>query len=95
MKIVEPQVGNWYRNISSDQDFEVVAFEGDDSLIEIQYVDGNLEEIEIDHWYEMELNELSSPEDWSGPFENTHSLFTIEETHTQHQKHWTSTIERF
>jgi len=95
MKIVEPQVSNWYRNLTTEQDFEVVAFEGDDGLIEIQYFDGNLEEIDIDSWYEMELNELSAPEDWSGPFEDNHPLFTLDDDNSAQAKQWSSPLESF
>jgi hypothetical protein len=45
---IEPIVGDWYQ--SHGQLFEVVAIDDEDSVIEIQHADGDLEEIEVDDW---------------------------------------------
>ena len=69
VKIVEPSVGSWYRDLEAEQNFEVVALETDDKLVEIQFFEGELQELELDIWYEMTLALICPPEDWSGPYE--------------------------
>lgn len=36
-------------------------------LVEIQHFDGDLEEIDFDAWYAMEIEPIEAPEDWTGP----------------------------
>ncbi|MFL6623346.1 MAG: DUF6763 family protein [Sulfurifustis sp.] len=55
----EPVVGAMYE----DQDgvaFEVLSFDEDDGTIEVQYEDGEVGEIDIDNWYEMDLQKLKA-----------------------------------
>jgi hypothetical protein len=60
-----PNVGDWYQNTSGES-FEIVAYDATQGLIEIQYFDGTVEEIEIDSWYEQMMVAIEPPEDWSG-----------------------------
>lgn len=55
----EPVVGAMYE----DEDglaFEVLSFDEDDGIIEVQYEDGEVSEIDIDSWYELDLQQLKS-----------------------------------
>ena len=61
----EPRIGDWYRTINGDN-FEIVALDPDDSTLEIQYFDGSVEELDLDTWYELDLESVEAPEDWSG-----------------------------
>ncbi len=63
----QPAVGSWYKNAEGDT-FEVVAV--DEATVGIQYFDGDLQELEIDDWFEMALIPVPEPEDWSGPYDN-------------------------
>ena len=38
----------------------------DSELIEIQYLDGDIEEIDLEAWAEMDLEKVEEPEGWSG-----------------------------
>jgi hypothetical protein len=69
MSDVDPIIGNWYRNEETGNDFEVVAVDEDAQNVEIQYFDGELEELDLDAWYELPLEAIETPEDWSGPFD--------------------------
>ena len=64
---LEPVVGKWYRN-EAGATFEVVAM--DEDVIEIQYFDGAIEELDIDSWYSQLLKPGAEPEDWSGPYDD-------------------------
>ena len=63
-----PSVGDWYRG-PQQKTFEVVAYDADEGAVEIQYFDGDIEEIELDAWNELDLEPIDPPEDWSGPFD--------------------------
>ncbi|MDX1593778.1 MAG: DUF6763 family protein [Gammaproteobacteria bacterium] len=68
MPTYEPRIGDWYRN-HQQQTFEVVAYDPEEDTVEIQYFDGDVEELELDAWNELEINPVDPPEDWSGPFD--------------------------
>jgi hypothetical protein len=55
----EPVVGAIYED-PDGLAFEILSFDEDDGTIEVQYEDGEVGEIDIDAWYEMELKQLRS-----------------------------------
>lgn len=61
----EPRIGDWYRTVTGDY-FEIVALDPDDETLEIQYFDGTIEELDLDTWYELNIEPTEPPEDWSG-----------------------------
>ena len=60
-----PQIGAWYQG-SDGQTFEVVAWDEERELVEIQYFDGTIEELDGDTWQEEGFEPTEPPEDWSG-----------------------------
>lgn len=66
---VDPIVGNWYRDLERDDRFEVVAVDEDEGIVEIQFFEGDVEEMDVDTWYEMDLEVIEAPEDWTGPMD--------------------------
>ena len=62
----EPVVGNWYRDLDEEESFLVLSVDEDSELVEIQHVDGDVEEIDLDTWAEMDLDQAEEPEGWSG-----------------------------
>ncbi|MFO7642417.1 MAG: DUF6763 family protein [Candidatus Competibacteraceae bacterium] len=69
MSDADPIIGNWYRNQETGNDFEVVALDEDAQTVEIQYFDGELEELDLEIWYDLPIDPIEAPEDWSGPFD--------------------------
>ena len=67
---LDPVAGNWYTHRDKGQMFQVVAVDEDNDVIEIQYFDGDLEEIDSDAWYEMDLEIAEPPEDERGPLDD-------------------------
>jgi hypothetical protein len=67
---VDPVVGNWYQYENTDQRFVVVAVDEDEATIEIQNFDGDLEELDADTWYELDIEPIETPEDWTGPIDD-------------------------
>lgn len=64
---LEPVVGNWYHHRDKGEDFEVVAVDEDQGLVEIQYFDGATDELDLEDWRELEIELREPPEDWTGP----------------------------
>jgi hypothetical protein len=62
----EPVVGQWYENIEENDSFRVLSVDEDAELIKIEYLDGDIEEIEADIWAEFDLDKIEQPEGWSG-----------------------------
>ena len=62
----EPVVGQWYENIDENDSFRVLAVDEDAELIKIEYLDGDIEEIDADIWAEFDLDKIEQPEGWSG-----------------------------
>jgi hypothetical protein len=62
----EPTVGQWYEDLENEEQFQVLKVDEDQEIIEIQHLDGDLEELDIDGWAEMDLELTDEPEGWSG-----------------------------
>lgn len=66
-QMIIPVVGQWYRPVSAKgQLFEVIAIDDQSSSIEIQFFDGNLDELELESWLEMDVSKEDAPENWYG-----------------------------
>lgn len=69
MSDLDPIVGNWYKNLEDETRFEIVALDENAQTVEIQYFDGEVEELDLDTWYELALEPMAAPEDWSGAYD--------------------------
>ena len=63
---IEPVVGDWYAHRDKGQLFQVVAFDDEDGLVELQDFDGGVDEVDLDTWHAMPLERAEPPEDWTG-----------------------------
>jgi hypothetical protein len=64
---ITPAVGNWYQSRDRSK-FEVITVDEDEGSIEIQYFDGELDEMDFDGWASLGPTSIAQPEDWSAPF---------------------------
>jgi len=62
----DPVVGQWYENLEEDEAFQVLSVDEDSEMIEIQYEDGDIEEIDYETWQELDLEKTEEPEGWTG-----------------------------
>ena len=69
MKMQQPVVGRWYKDVQIHALFEVVDWDPGSLTIEIQYLDGEVTEFDLDAWREMMPQQAASPEDWRTAFE--------------------------
>lgn len=56
-----PVVGNWYQDAAEDEIFEVIAV--DDDGIAVQYLNGDISEIDPETWAQMVLLPAEPPDD--------------------------------
>lgn len=61
----EPVAGQWYQNLEEEESFRVLRVDEDSELIEIEYLDGDIEEIDLEAWHEMDLEHTTEPEGWA------------------------------
>ncbi len=71
-----PVVGLWYWDIEHQEQFEIVARDDKFGSIEIQFFSGDIQEVDLDTWYEMRVVSIAAPKDWSGPFDIEKDEFT-------------------
>lgn len=64
-----PEIGDWYRHLDKGHEFQVVAYDPDEGSVEIQYFDGDVEEIDLDTWRGLDIEPIAEPESWSGPLD--------------------------
>ncbi len=62
----EPVAGQWYENVDENESFRVLSVDEDSELVEIEYLDGDIEEIDLETWHELDLDKIDQPEGWSG-----------------------------
>lgn len=66
----EPVKGQWYENVEEDETFRVLSVDEDAELVEIEYLDGDIEEIDLDTWHELDLEKIEEPEGWAAEQED-------------------------
>ncbi|MGH8230834.1 MAG: DUF6763 family protein [Steroidobacteraceae bacterium] len=62
----EPVVGQWYENIDENESFRVLSVDEDAELVELEYLDGDIEEVDLETWHELDLDKIDEPEGWAG-----------------------------
>jgi len=61
----EPVKGQWYENVEDDETFRVLSVDEDAEVVEIEYLDGEIEELDLEEWREFDLEVIDEPEGWS------------------------------
>lgn len=63
-----PSVGEWFE-AEDGHLFEIVAFDANEKMVEVQHYDGTIEEFDWDTWFALELVMAEAPEDWAGSYD--------------------------
>jgi hypothetical protein len=68
---INPVVGQWYRHPDADKGemFQVIDIDTDEDTVEVQYFDGDIEELPQGTWHAQGLQSCAPPEDWTGPYD--------------------------
>lgn len=90
---LDPVVDNWYFHLDKGQKFKVVSVDEEAHLIELQHFDGDIEEVSLDDWRDMEIELCEEPQNWSGPLDvSEQDDFGTEITDTS-KEDWTEPLE--
>jgi hypothetical protein len=60
----DPIKGQWFEDLEENEVFLVLSVDPDEELVEIQYENGDIEEIDLDTWHELDLERAEKPEGW-------------------------------
>ena len=66
----DPIIETWYHHPEKAQKFKVTALDDHAGTVEIQYFDGSVGEFDLDTWYDLDIERIEPPEDWTGPMDN-------------------------
>ena len=61
----DPVQGQWYEDLEENEVFKVLSINPDEEIIEVQYENGDIEEIDLDTWHELDLEKANEPEGWA------------------------------
>ena len=61
----DPVQGQWYEDLEENEIFRVLSVDPDEEIIEVQYENGDIEEIDLDTWHELDLERAQEPEGWA------------------------------
>ncbi len=62
----DPVAGQWYKDLEDAEIFQVLSVNPDEEIIEVQFDNGDIEELDLDTWHELDLELTAEPEGWSG-----------------------------
>ena len=65
-----PIINRWYKHLDKGYQFQVVMVDETEATVEIQYFDGDVEELDLDTWNALEIEMIEPPEDWTGPMDD-------------------------
>jgi hypothetical protein len=84
----EPVPGQWYENLEDEESFRVLTVDEDSELVEIEYLDGEIEEIDLETWHEMDLEQTEEPEGWAESEEEEDEEEEEEEEEDEDDEDW-------
>jgi hypothetical protein len=60
----EPEPGQWYEDLDREDTFRVLSVDPDEALVRIQWLDGEVEDLDVDEWNVLDLELTAEPEGW-------------------------------
>ena len=68
--LVRPEIGHWYAHVDKGEPFQVVGRDDKSRSIEIQYFDGDVDEIDGETWAALPIEPTEPPEDITAPMDD-------------------------
>jgi len=69
--LIRPDIGQWYAHTDKGELFQVAVRDEESRNIEIQYVDGDLDEIDAETWAMLPIERVEPPEDMTASGDDT------------------------
>ena len=66
----DPVKGQWYEDLEENEIFQVLSVDPDEEIVEVQYENGDIEEMDLDTWHELDLERAEEPEGWASDAED-------------------------
>lgn len=63
---LDPVIDQWYAHLDKGQRFYVVAVDDEENTVDIQHFDGDLEELSLEEWRDLDIELSEEPENWTG-----------------------------
>ena len=60
----DPTPGQWYEDLDQEELFKVASVDPDEFQIRIQWLDGEYEDLDLEDWNELDLEQAEEPEGW-------------------------------
>lgn len=60
----DPVPGQWYEDLDREEIFKVASLDPDEMLVRIQWLDGEYEDLDLEAWNELDLEQAQEPEGW-------------------------------
>ncbi len=60
----DPEAGQWYTDLEREELFLVLSVDPDLELVRLQWLEGDVVEIFLDEWSELDLELAEQPEGW-------------------------------
>ena len=60
----EPEKGQWYEDLDREDSFRVLNVDPDEATVRIQWLDGEIQDLDVDQWNELDLELATEPEGW-------------------------------
>jgi len=60
----DPVPGQWYEDLDREELFKVVSLDPDDMMVRIQWLDGEYQDLDLEAWNELDLEQATEPEGW-------------------------------
>ena len=61
----DPIVGKWYSRLDDGTEFKVMSLDEDEATFEVQYIDGDVDVVDLDTWYEWDVKSIAAPDGWT------------------------------
>jgi hypothetical protein len=65
----KPEIGRWYGHLDKGEVFQVVGLDEMAGTVEMQFLGGDLDEVDLDSWNMLPLAVVEAPEDETGPMD--------------------------
>lgn len=76
---LKPVIARWYQRLDNGDVFEVVGVDEDDGFVDVQNFDGEVSEMTLQTWRELDLARVSAPEwhDNYGSYESDRNIASL------------------
>jgi hypothetical protein len=84
----DPIKGQWFEDLEENEVFRVLSVDPDEEIVEVQYENGDIEEMDLDTWHELDLERAQEPEGWASDEEDDKEVKKAEEEDDDDEDDW-------